>query len=69
MSANSWKHLDIWKVKWLLYFDIDLLQGVMRILETNVHPEEGLRRAILCSYNSEIGLEKLHFVTVCHLSL
>jgi hypothetical protein len=33
----------------------------MRILEMNVHPEEGLRRAILCTYNSEVGLEKLHF--------
>jgi len=41
----------------------------MPILETNVHPEEGLRRAILCTYNSEVGLEKLHFVVVCHLTL
>jgi hypothetical protein len=38
----------------------------MRILEMNVHHEEGLRRAILCTYNSEVGLEKLHFFAVRH---
>jgi hypothetical protein len=44
-----------------MYFDADLLQGVTRILETNAHAEEGLRRAILCTYNSEVGFGKAAF--------